>query len=128
MRSEAPCSESTTVAQHIKAKQSGASLRSLNFLESTAHPPCGPCGWLGLLLTKLFLTLLTKVNNSETKWCGAKGQWMVKELSTGWTRSCALLQEFVPVLSQSCCLLQADSSVSKSGQGLHVKTGTNISL
>lgn len=122
MGSEAPCSESTTVVQHIKA-----SLRSLNFFESTAHPPCGLCGWHGLLLTKL-LTLLTKVNNSETKWCDQKGQWTVKELSTGWTGSCALLQEFIPVLSQSCCLLQAGSSVSKLGQGLHVKTGTNISL
>lgn len=131
MGSEAPCSESkteTSVAQHIEPRQSGASLRSLDFLESTAHLPCGPCGWLGLLLTKLFLTLLTKVNNSETKWCGAKGQWMAKELSTGLPGSCALLQELAPVLSQSCSLLQAGSSVSKPGWGLHVKTGTNISL
>lgn len=38
------------------------------------------------------------------------------------------LQELSAVLSQSCCLLQVGSSVSKPGQGLHVKTQTNISL
>lgn len=37
-------------------------------------------------------------------------------------------RELSAVLSQSCCLLQVGSSVSKPGQGLHVKTQTSISL
>lgn len=42
--------------------------------------------------------------------------------------SSVFLQEPSAVLSQSYCLLQVGSSVSKPGEGLHVKTRTNISL
>lgn len=74
---------STTKQGRVEPKES-------NLFESTAHLPCGPCGWLSLLPTKQFLTLLTKVNNSEAKRCSAKGQWMAKELSMGLTEEALL--------------------------------------
>lgn len=78
---------------------------------STAQLLCGPCGWLGLLLLKQFLTFLTKVSNLETKWCGVKGQRMVKEFSTELTAGEALLFFKSLVLSfpspAVCCSLVA---------------------
>lgn len=82
-----------------------------DFFVSTAQLLCGPCGWLGLLLLKQFLTFLTKVSNLETKWCGVKGQRMVKEFSTELTAGEALLFFKSLVLSfpspAVCCSLVA---------------------
>lgn len=92
------------------SKQGRVEPKESNLFESTAHLPCEPCGYIGFLLTKRFLTLLTKVNNLEAKWCGAKGQRMAKELSVGLTEEALLFSESLVLSFPSpavCCRLVA---------------------